>query len=444
LATLGLTTGLSLTGALPSSADEVSIRLVSWTAAVDLKTVPGLTGLYPVADIDVTVDGGGGGLSGQNSVIGSVCYDASTGIEVFGSASAFWDPNFLVDGTTSTYRVSRMVGFTIPEVLCHMNSVTLHGKDGSTYVLRTEAEVNAAGLSMNYRIPAWRNPADAPAPTPTPSTREYVAIGDSYSSGEGAPNLDAGQQGFIIDRFDTNSNRCHRSVNAYSQQFRKLVGWSEGYTFAACSGAKIGDYYNSFKGESPQRSYLTEKTTLVSLGFGGNDAEFGPVLLDCVATPRCDKKYKLPMAALIKKNGPRLKLLYEDVSSNARNAEIYVMGYPRLFPENPGLLCNGIDRWEAKWMNQATFDLNAQINRQVAAIRKTNMRLHFVDAYNAFDGGELCAGSGTPLPGGTTDVPVYMNGVINDNKVYSFHPTAGGQAMLALKLRQAVSASGTN
>jgi hypothetical protein len=43
---------------------------------------------------------------------------------------------------------------------------------------------------------------------------------------------------------------------------------------------------------------------------------------------------------------------------------------------------------------------------------------------------------------GPTEIPIYMNGNIRDNRVYSFHPTAGGQAMLATRLRQAVGAAG--
>jgi hypothetical protein len=64
-------------------------------------------------------------------------------------------------------------------------------------------------------------------------------------------------------------------------------------------------------------------------------------------------------------------------------------------------------------------------------------RLHFVDTTNAFAGGELCTGP-SPLAIKPKPVPVYMNGVIKNHLEYSFHPTAGGQAMLALRLLHAV------
>src|SRR5882724_3006447 len=77
-------------------------------------------------------------------------------------------------------------------------------------------------------------PGPASAATPTPV---YVALGDSYSSGEGACKP------VTITGCDyragtaTGADNCHRSSNAYgAREAAKLAhGWK--FVFAACSGA---------------------------------------------------------------------------------------------------------------------------------------------------------------------------------------------------------------
>src|ERR1700733_10541120 len=63
-------------------------------------------------------------------------------------------------------------------------------------------------------------------PTPSPKRTTLVALGDSYSSGEGAGDYDA------------DPLRCHRSADAWPRLLAKLTPKIEEVTLLACSGAE--------------------------------------------------------------------------------------------------------------------------------------------------------------------------------------------------------------
>jgi hypothetical protein len=100
----------------------------------------------------------------------------------------------------------------------------------------------------------------------------YVALGDSYSSGEGTFNYDSASEG------------CHRSPDSY-------VGYIANHAnlpnpvFAACSGAQTDDFYvtnPSNPAESAQLNQLSDANPdVVTLTIGGNDVGFKTVLDAC-------------------------------------------------------------------------------------------------------------------------------------------------------------------
>jgi hypothetical protein len=252
----------------------------------------------------------------------------------------------------------------------------------------------------------------------------YAALGDSYSSGEGAPD-------FMPGTFGSGPDQCHRSYQAYATDAAGTRGFPPltQLRFAACSGATIGSFYQSYSTEPPQLDVLKklgDSAGLVSLTVGGNDVEFPYVVAGCIVLTACQYKLDSPIRALIAKTSQRLFGLYANILAAVPKAAIYVLGYPRLFSPSPPLYCNGIDRGEALWFNSMVNLLDSQIQQQVASIG--NPRLKFVDTASAFAGGELCS----------SNVPVYMNGLVLSNLSYSFHPTAAGQAHLAYRLEAAV------
>ena len=102
--------------------------------------------------------------------------------------------------------------------------------------------------------------AAAPASAATPN---YVALGDSYSSGVGSGS------------YISSSGNCLRSTKAYSALWAAAHSPSS-YASVACSGATTNDVINN------QVGTLSASTSLVSITIGGNDVGFSSVLENCV------------------------------------------------------------------------------------------------------------------------------------------------------------------
>ena len=108
------------------------------------------------------------------------------------------------------------------------------------------------------------------------SSANYVALGDSYSSGEGNPPFFAGTDG--------PSDYCHRSPQAYSEVLGAHIGSAP--LFYACSGAVTSDFLTTSDGtEPPQltRPGVDSTADLLTMTIGGNDAGFSSVLKACIS-----------------------------------------------------------------------------------------------------------------------------------------------------------------
>src|SRR5882672_5021375 len=90
---------------------------------------------------------------------------------------------------------------------------------------------------------------------------QYVALGDSYSSGVGTRV------------FYSESGSCKRSPEAYGPKIAAARGYT--LSFQACSGAKTTDV------NGKQLGTLSGSTALVTITIGGNDAGFSNVILNC-------------------------------------------------------------------------------------------------------------------------------------------------------------------
>ncbi|WP_328910558.1 GDSL-type esterase/lipase family protein [Streptomyces sp. NBC_00234] len=195
---------------------------------------------------------------------------------------------------------------------------------------------------------AW----DAVAVQPLAAKPQHmvVAMGDSYTSGEGAgdyyeaTNLHWGKDTW---------NGCRRSENAWPRkvtlpgQSQTVATLADGndpsldFQFTACSGAKTwqvsgypngwgqdGNFHEKVQTES---GALSDDTTLVMLTIGGNDVRFDQKLQEC-ATTWCpsEDSMKSDIDAAITETRNTLT----SIESEARNATIMLMGYPALFSNN--------------------------------------------------------------------------------------------------------------
>jgi lysophospholipase L1-like esterase len=252
----------------------------------------------------------------------------------------------------------------------------------------------------------------------------YVALGDSYSSGEGAYAIAADQAAV---------NRCHRTSRSYVHLVQESFRFAGGSAFWACSGATTVSFLTGKAGEPPQVDRVSSGTSLVTVSIGGNDVGFARVLAACVI--------RLPwngncqgQGAEIATRMARLRLslagVLDKVTAKAPSARVIVLGYPRLFSETKGDGLDNIDIADQRWLNGRARDLNELLRQAVQeadqkiVAERGKGSVEFVDAYSGFAGHEI--GSADP----------YVNGLEVDLRAFraeaqSFHPTAAGYRRLA-------------
>ena len=225
--------------------------------------------------------------------------------------------------------------------------------------------------------PLWLvHPGTPNNPNPFP---RYVAMGDSYASGEGAPPFEAGTDG-------TNGNWCHRSVNAAAAQFASDPGPDKRrmeLVHVACSGAKVKDLAGYQGNSGPQYAALTPGTKLVTISIGGNDVGFAPILRNCIVRICLDlDRYRV--GDRIKALGPKLDEVFTTIKSKSPQARIMIVGYPHL--ANESFFCNSSLRWnERRWINDTGARGKAAI---VAAARRNGAT--YVDIVKAFSKHGIC------------------------------------------------------
>lgn len=286
--------------------------------------------------------------------------------------------------------------------------------------------------------------------------RSYVAMGDSYSSGEGAPPFFPGTDG--------PSDYCHRSTRAYSQ----AIGAHYGLTpkFYACSGAVTQNITSSFhQGEPPQITGdgVDNTLDLLTLTIGGNDAGFADTLKACIGQKLKADVYNALIGPVARWLGfgkdpncvhsssftdsvnTRIDNIFWPVKStylsllsatSPDQTSIMAADYPRLFPvshDDQGctalrfILTND----DMDWMNGAGDRLD-NILAQAAGEAGVN----FVDVRSSFAGHEICGPAGAYLnglsmasgSGGACTWSLFGHCIIPGIPVVgSFHPNVSGQ-----------------
>jgi PKD repeat protein len=300
---------------------------------------------------------------------------------------------------------------------------------------------------------------------------EYVAMGDSYSSGEGAVPDDESVETLGPDRYwfsqfgktDMADNLCHRSTEAYANLLRGQANVPERFEFAACSGARTwhvnpeGDVRKGFGdpndqyGEGRQANLERPFASVVTLSVGGNDVGFSSIIRRCGMAP-CQKA----LAEGVEESKQWLKEVlpktYRAVLRSAPNADVYVVGYPKFFNKDhwsdlkpcPAALtvdniALGILPGDQAWINHQIGEVNEAI--QEAVLGMDSARLHYVDASDAIDGHHACSGEpwmndfeDAGLGAANWVVEFLTNeSMIENNTIYSFHPNRQGH--IALKER---------
>ncbi|WP_410653954.1 SGNH/GDSL hydrolase family protein [Amycolatopsis sp. lyj-112] len=218
----------------------------------------------------------------------------------------------------------------------------------------------------------------------------YVALGDSYSSGVGA-----GSYG--------NSGDCMRSANSYPQLWANAHAGTS-FKFVACSGARTGDVLG-------QIANVTSATTLVTVSVGGNDAGFADVMTTCTTggDQTCVNRVNTAKTYVNNTLPGLLNNVYSAIKSKAPSAKLVVLGYPRFYTV-PGSCSVGLSDTKRSAINSGSDALAAVLSARASA-----HGAKFVDVRSAFTGHNICSSANDYLHSLTWPI------------VNSYHPTAAGQ-----------------
>lgn len=307
------------------------------------------------------------------------------------------------------------------------------------------------------------------------SLTDYLGLGDSYTSGEGAFDYLSGT--------DTRENTCHLSANSYPLLLTRDLFSSAGGHSVACSGAVIDDigstgsgYHGQIKagpswgeleqsqpavlgsilsGFSPgyiaQHRFMAHwQPRIATVSIGGNDVGFGDILERCVAPhlsrhwsdETCYNTYegRQELVGLVNRTVPRWVALYRQLQAESPGSTIYAIGYPSIASDTGKCPHSvNLDKSELEFAEELIHYLDGSI--QEAA---ETADIPYVDISGALAGHRLCeaSGAGVAVNGLTAgnDFGVFGIGILGRE---SYHPNALGHQLIEQAiLRQTNNLSG--
>lgn len=260
----------------------------------------------------------------------------------------------------------------------------------------------------------------------------YVSLGDSYSSGDGAGDYDPET---------AEPGECWRSENAYPNLIEQEFDFEGALGFYACSSHRGAQMLEQIGTPESQIERVTENTSLVTVGIGGNDLGFIPVLRTCIVRmPLLERGGCTAQDAEVEEKMDEFEEILTEVLTEIRDrapdARVLVLGYPRLFPEEPPGMYYTLSNSDQLWLNTVAERFNDRIrdtayrvdgevygSRQVGSVE-------YVNVFSSLTGHEVSADD------------AWLNGIVLGElgeglKVdrASFHPTAEGQRSIAERVR---------
>lgn len=277
---------------------------------------------------------------------------------------------------------------------------------------------------------------------------EYLGLGDSFSSGEGAYQYRAGT--------DISSNKCHTSKVSYPYLLGKDLGLNT-YASVACSGSIIEHisstninlqqraYYvdglpsidevnnNQLPGYQFQKIFISDlKPSIITLTAGGNNIGFSDIIKRCLSFDTCYgfKGERETVLNLADDQFEPLTRLYSDLLNTVGKdkARVYVAGYP-LVSDPEGNCANNVhlNKQELYFANDLIVYINSVIKK---AAQKAGV--YYVDLEKSLDGYKMCeTDSWKVAVNGLTagsDIPGFASGPIGNE---SYHPNAHGHSLMA-------------
>ena len=282
----------------------------------------------------------------------------------------------------------------------------------------------------------------------------YVALGDSYASGEGIKLTGYVDTAGVVSATQATKDGCNRSSQSYPIIMSSWLASQPGmppFQLAdlACSGATSTDISSSSpatglglagaSGDHGETTQLDNATVLsrakvVTIMVGGDDANFRAIAEACataVVVDQCSPRSPISSVAQAAQNigqlGSVLSSTYAAVRSAAPQARLYVVDYPDMVPESVSATqyphgCGGIPKGYAiSYLSQLEPLLHAQVRSAAAAAGAVYVDPNSPSAPQSFQGHSLCESKSKQ----------WFFGL---GKTGPFHPNVTGQSNLAADL----------
>jgi lysophospholipase L1-like esterase len=296
----------------------------------------------------------------------------------------------------------------------------------------------------------------------------YLALGDSFTSGEGETD-----NNYYLSGTNNNYEKCHVSTRSYPYLVSSMSSLDmTSMKNVACSGATtndvIGDeilYFGQngrlgadkldlndadktlskneaklsfIPGRIHQEIFVSEyQPKVITIGIGGNDVGFIDKLNACIGIDICSwassAEDKEQTAIEIKNLYDKLVQTYQKIHTNSPTSKILAVGYP-LVVDDIGycslLLGNLLDSTERRFMNEGVMYIN-----QVIESASREVGIGYVGVQNSFGNQALC---GSTKPSALNGIKIGDDISLFDNldwaKVIgqeSFHPNSVGHSLVA-------------
>lgn len=339
--------------------------------------------------------------------------------------------------------------------------------------LKFSSSGNLEVYAASSRSSAWQYEKYQISVPGTETSTRYLALGDSFSSGEGAYDYRSTTD-FYVD--DNNYNLCHQSRASYPYLLQQSISPSW-FGVVTCSGAiqrdinnaQISDadylqnqaqahyqnanysFMNSVKtnvlpGYIPQSSFIMEYSpNVATISIGGNDIGFGDIVTACIVnkvfrqmqscnTDRFDREQ---VANSIDAQIPKLAETFRTLKQSLEGEQkLYVIGYPKLV-NYTNQLCSlniPLDTNERQFADRLVEYLNEalRIAANQAGARFVNTSSAFVDADHDY---RLCGDSDQKAVNGlmVSSDSSRKPGELAAHE--SFHPNQFGHSLLAQQIR---------
>ena len=307
------------------------------------------------------------------------------------------------------------------------------------------------------------------------SRLSYLALGDSFASGEGEFN-----DSFYITGTNNAYERCHTSRRSYPFLLTSSVAESEGLVKSvACSGAKIKDIVGDDTNYWGQANRLKSLAKTVSsklalqtqallsfqpgrihqakfyartypltatIGVGGNDAGLMDKLKTCAMPGRCewvtDVSARHKTALEIDRLYDRARTLFLELKNESPTTALRVIGYPlvvRPYGDCDPVTSILLDSEERLFMDQGIRLLNDVLKRAATA-----SKIPFVDIQDSLLGYRLCEHSSPAINSlrlGDDMSPIRALPLIPLIGAESFHPNPTGHQLIAQAIDTATAPS---